>query len=90
MVKHLNIRIVGEVQDINFRSFLKTKAQGLGIAGFVRNDPDGTVYTEAEGEESDLSDYLNYCHQGPRFARVEKVDVWEGQLKKFGNFEIKY
>lgn len=78
------------MQDVNFRSFLKAKASDLGLVGFVRNEPDGTVYTEAEGDEGDLREFLDQCRQGPRFARVEKVDIQEGKMQDFKLFEIKY
>lgn len=89
-MKHLDIKIYGNVQDINFRSFLKAKARNLGVVGFARNDPDGAVYTEAEGEEKFLSEYLNYCQEGPGFARVEKVEINEGKVVGYKSFNIKH
>jgi acylphosphatase len=52
MKKHFNIRISGRVQGVFFRASTKAKAEELGISGFVQNEPDGSVYIEAEGEEA--------------------------------------
>ena len=58
-----------------FRYTTRKKARRLGLTGFVRNEPDGTVYIEAEGPEEDLEELLKFARRGPKQARVEKVDV---------------
>lgn len=88
MKKHINIKISGQVQGVLFRVTAKEKADKLGITGFARNEPDGSVYIEAEGEEKTLDQFLDWCHKGPQSAQVEKVIVSEGQLKKFTSFEV--
>lgn len=91
MSKHLNIRIHGQVQGINFRYHTREKAQELGLAGFVRNEPDGTVYTEAEGEEEKLKEFLEWCSHGPKWAGVEKVGYnYSEEIKDYKSFEITY
>lgn len=45
-MKHISIRIYGRVQGVGFRVSAQKKADELGITGFVRNEPDGTVYLE--------------------------------------------
>jgi len=67
------------------------KARELGISGYVKNKPDGTVYVEAQGETSAMDQFVKWCHQGPSFARVDKVAVEEGSRRSdFGQFEIRY
>jgi len=90
MRKHLNIKIYGRVQGVLFRYSAKQKAKESGIKGFVRNELDGTVYIEAEGEEENLKQFLDWCHKGPFFASVKKVEVKESDIKNFDDFVILY
>ena len=90
MIKHLKIKVFGSVQGVLFRHWSKVKAKELKLTGFVQNRPDGSVYLEAEGEEKDLKDFLAWCHQGPSFARVEKVEFeYMNQIKGYSDFKIK-
>ncbi|MBI2013179.1 MAG: acylphosphatase [Candidatus Colwellbacteria bacterium] len=73
-MKHLNIKIYGRVQGVFFRDSVKRKAEEWGIKGFARNEADGPVYIEAEGPEA---------------AKVDKVEIEEGDLVNFQNFQIK-
>lgn len=86
MEKHLNIKVSGFVQGVFFRETAKAEAEKLGISGFVRNEPDGTVYIEAEGDEASLNKFLTWCNDGPQAATVEKLEVTEGPLKNFSKF----
>jgi len=90
MEKHLNIKIFGQVQGVSFRYYSLAKAGELGLAGFARNEPDGGIYLEAEGEEKNLKKFLDWCRQGPAWARVEKVEMKEGKMKNYKDFEIRY
>lgn len=71
-----------------FRASTKQKAEELNITGVVMNTPDGGVYAEAEGEEADLNDFIDWCRQGPPKAKVEQVDVHERPIKNYVKFEI--
>jgi acylphosphatase len=88
MKKHFNIRISGVVQGVFFRASTKERADSLKITGFVSNEPDGSVYVEAEGEEQDLSAFIQWCQQGPPRAKVQKFDMREEGLKNFARFVI--
>lgn len=89
MINHLNIKIYGQVQGVFFRYSAKDKADGSGVTGFARNEPDGTVYIEAEGEKESLDKFLEWCQQGPGTATVRKVDFeYESEIKKFKNFLV--
>ncbi len=88
MRKHYNITVAGRVQGVFFRASTKTSADHLGIKGFVKNLPDGTVYIEAEGEEETLKQFVEWCSQGPKAARVEACDVEESSMQEFTRFEI--
>ena len=88
-MKHFSIRIIGKVQGVFFRASAKEKADYLGVSGFVRNESDGCVYIEAEGEEIILEQFLEWCWQGPPRAKVDKMDVEEGAIAKFNGFELR-
>lgn len=87
-IKHLDIHVFGIVQGVSFRAYTQDKAESLGINGFVCNEPDDTVYIEAEGPEEDLAQFVRWCHEGPMLARVERVEVAEGLLKHFLDFRV--
>lgn len=87
MKKHLNIKIYGLVQGIFFRATAKGQADKLTITGFARNEPDGSVYIEAEGNKKNLDEFLKWCYLGPPMARVEKVIATEDKLRNFSEFE---
>jgi acylphosphatase len=89
MTQHLNIRVVGKVQGVFYRASALEKAQELGLYGFVRNEPDESVYLEAEGAPEQLEKLVNWCRQGPPRAKVEQVDVRPGEWQGFTRFEIK-
>lgn len=86
MRSHLNLKIFGWVQGVSFRYYARLKAEELGVAGFVRNEPEGTVYLEAEGEKEALDKFLNWCRQGSPAAKVEKVKTSTGPLKGYRDF----
>ena len=87
-MKHFKFRISGRVQGVWYRASTQRKAQELGLTGFVRNEPDGSVYVEAEGEESQLLVLAEWCRRGPELARVERVDVEEGTVQGFSGFKV--
>ena len=68
-------RIQGRVQGVWFRGSTEAKALRLGVDGWVRNRPDGSVEAVFEGEPEAVQGLLEYVRVGPRQARVERVDV---------------
>ncbi|MBW2592033.1 MAG: acylphosphatase [Deltaproteobacteria bacterium] len=89
MTKCLVLNIYGRVQGVAFRYSTLDKAKELGIKGFVKNEPDGTVYAEAEGDDTSLKTFVRWCCRGPASACVDKVDVKEGPVKGYYDFRIK-
>ncbi|MBL4736088.1 MAG: acylphosphatase, partial [Flavobacteriales bacterium] len=59
---HYKIRIEGKVQGVWFRASTRDEAGRLGLRGFVRNEPDGSVYAEVEGEENEINEFVKWCH----------------------------
>jgi acylphosphatase len=87
-MKHINIKITGKVQGVSFRQTTKAVADQMGVRGMVRNVPDGSLYIEAEGDNVRLEVFLEWCHEGPDRSKIENVEVQEGELKNYRNFEI--
>jgi len=89
MVKNLTMKIYGDVQGVGFREAAYWTARKMHVAGFVMNEPDGTVYIEAESEEAVLADFLAWCRKGPITAKVANIDVaWGDARGKFTGFRI--
>lgn len=90
-MKRVFLKISGQVQGVFFRVFVRDKAQRLSLVGWVCNAADGTVQVLAQGIEDNLKKLIKYCQDGPKFAKVDKVEVrWEEANGEFGNFEIKH
>lgn len=89
MIKHCLIKVLGQVQGVSFRYHAKQKADELGLTGYVRNNSDGSVGIEAEGEADKLEQFIAWCRQGPRFGKVADVeyDVTD-QVRNFTSFNI--
>lgn len=88
-MKHLEIIVEGRVQGVFYRASTRDKARELGLAGYVMNQPDGSVLIHAEGEDEVLSQLIDWCHQGPRNAAVTHVHSRELPLENFKDFMIK-
>jgi len=82
-----HIVIMGRVQGVGFRYFAISWAERLGLTGFVRNNYDGSVETEVEGDRSAVEEYITQMKLGPRWSRVTDVKVeykpYEGIYKNF-------
>ncbi|HUH32643.1 MAG TPA: acylphosphatase [Daejeonella sp.] len=87
-MKHLDICVSGKVQGVFYRATAKAVADQLGVKGSVRNEPDGSVVIEAEGDDFSLEMFLEFCQKGSDRAEVEKVEVLEAPLKHYRNFEV--
>jgi acylphosphatase len=88
-MKHLNIRVTGRVQGVFFRASAREVASKLQLRGYVRNEPDGSVYIEAEGTDEALDEFVEWCRQGPPHAVVTNVEVHQGPIQHMGRFDIK-
>jgi acylphosphatase len=89
MLKHYNILVTGKVQGVFYRATAQKMALMLGVAGFVRNERNGDVYIEAEGEEEILAKFIQWCHHGPEKAEVTYVSVTDAAIQHFTGFEVK-
>lgn len=73
-----HLKIEGRVQRVGFRRWIVFKALEIGgVSGWVRNLDDGGVEILIKGDESALNEMIRICHQGPLFARVDKISFEE-------------
>lgn len=80
---------MGKVHAVGFRITAADKALDLGLYGFARNDPDGSVYIDVQGSEPALDAFIEWCAHGPRSARVSKISVQaQSEIKEYHKFVI--
>lgn len=89
MIVHYKISVRGVVQGVGFRYHTMKKASELGVYGYVRNESDGSVYIEAEGDENSVQQFLEWCHIGPGWARVTNVEFKLSEPQGYSIFERK-
>lgn len=88
MIKRLNIRVAGKVQGVFFRHYTSIKAKELGLAGVVKNESDGTVLIEVEGDEKKMEAFVAWCHSGSPLSKVTSVAVSEIKPEGGTSFSI--
>jgi acylphosphatase len=79
----------GFVQGVFFRDTVRRRAVERGVAGWVRNTPEGTVEAAFEGEPAEVERLVDLCREGPRGARVDRVDVAEEEPEGVSGFRIR-
>ena len=76
-MKVVHLLIFGSIQNIGYRKFVRQNAIKLGLVGWARNLPEGTVEVEVSGEEENIQRLIQLCKKGPFLAEVKAVDVME-------------
>ena len=79
----------GEVQGVFFRDTCRAQADAAGVAGWVRNAPNGAVEAAFEGTADAVEQLVEWCRQGPPQARVERVDVEDEEPRGEQGFTVK-
>ena len=79
----------GHVQGVFFRDSVRRHAVSAGVSGWARNMRDGTVEAVFEGELEAVERLVAFCRDGPRGARVERVDVLEEEAEGISGFAIR-
>lgn len=91
MTERAHVFVSGRVQGVFFRADTRDKAGELGLRGWVRNLSDGRVEAVFEGEEDKVKEMIEWCHMGPRYASVSRVEVEVGELTgEFRSFKVRY
>ena len=83
------VTVHGSVQGVGFRYGVCAAALTRGVAGWVRNRPDGTVEAVFEGDPEAVESLVRFCRQGPRGAAVDRVAVEEEPPEQLRGFEIR-
>lgn len=86
---HSTLEVFGRVQGVGFRYSAKNEANRLGINGYIKNKPDGTVVLELEGNAAQLNAMIGWCKAGPPMSRVENVKEWSGEVVGYDEFGIR-
>jgi len=88
--KRARVVISGFVQGVGFRYATRGRAASLGVAGWVRNRPDGRVEAVFEGEPERVESMVRWCRRGPSGASVEDVEVsWEEPVGEDDRFTVR-
>jgi acylphosphatase len=86
-----HVVIHGRVQGVFFRAYTADEANALGVKGWVRNLPNGSVEAVFEGEEKAVQEMIAWCRHGPPHAHVTRVDVEQESYRgEFHGFKIEY
>ena len=87
--KTYSVIVRGKVQGVFFRDSTRRWALKKGVTGWVRNRVDGSVEVMLTGETEDIGWMVSWLHEGPRLARVDRVQVEEQDFDDtFSSFEI--
>jgi acylphosphatase len=82
------VRVVGDVQGVFFRDSTRSEAGSRGVAGWVRNNPDGSVEAVFEGEPDAVDAMIYFARSGPRSADVRDVEVSDEEPEGLSGFEV--
>lgn len=86
----MHLLVQGKVQGVWFRDSTRRQAETLGLGGWVRNLPDGSVEVLVEGPEEGVRTLVRWCRQGPPRARVMGVlETEEPWREEFSRFEVR-
>jgi len=84
------IFVKGKVQGVWFRKYTFNEANKIGLKGFVRNNINNTVYIEAEGNLTQLKEFVLWLHKGSPLSKVSLVTFETSELKYYKSFEISF
>jgi len=86
----ISVTVFGRVQGVAFRHYTTLRATELGVNGWVRNLPDGSVAGVFEGDENAVTTLVDWCRQGPPAAVVERLDLRrEEYTGEFTGFSVR-
>lgn len=90
-MKKVRAIVSGRVQGVWYRAHTREKAVELGVVGFVRNLPDGTVEIVAQGDGVQVDGLMDWARLGPPMAEVTEVRVrGVAEDEEFGSFEVRH
>ena len=81
--------VSGTVQGVFFRAWTQAQARELGVSGWIRNCPDGSVEAHLSGEEDAVTRMIERMRRGPSNARVDDLAVEEAEAEQSGRFHVR-
>ncbi len=90
MTTAVDVHVTGRVQGVSFRAYAEREAARLGVAGWIRNEPDGSVAGHFEGEPDAVDALVDWCRSGPPLARVRDVTARPAAVTGAGGFGVRY
>ena len=78
----------GRVQGVFFRDTTRRMAESRGVAGWIRNNPDGSVEAAFEGDADAVDAMVRFAHEGPRGAAVESVEAFDEEPEGATGFRV--
>lgn len=91
MTTRVSIIVHGRVQGVAFRHYTCQEALILGVTGWVRNLPDGSVEGLFEGDQDAVANLVEWCRSGPPAARVDRLEIITGSYSgEFESFDITF
>ena len=81
--------VSGRVQGVFFRDTTRQRAEAVGVAGWVRNTPDGTVEAVFEGDPGAVDELVEFCRRGPGRSEVAGIEVEEEQPEALSGFKVR-
>ena len=88
MTVRRRVVVHGQVQGVFFRDNCRREARSQQVAGWVRNNPDGTVEAVFEGAPDSVTTLVDWAHSGPAGAQVSRVEVVEEEPEGLGGFRV--
>lgn len=82
----VDVVVTGHVQGVFFRASMREQAERLGVTGWARNEPDGSVTAHLEGPADAVEELVAWCADGPPRARVEDVRRTDGEVTGASSF----
>ena len=89
-MKCVHLIASGRVQGVFFRDNTRKKALELGINGYAKNMPDGTVEIVAQGDEIKLKELIEFIRKGPGIAKVSNIKIIDKEPENFISFEVRH
>lgn len=85
-----HVRVTGRVQGVFFRAWTAEQAVALGVSGWVRNCPDGSVEGHLEGPDRAVATLIERLHDGPPAAEVSRVSVSKAGAESATGFAVRH
>lgn len=83
------LKITGHVQGVFYRAHAQEEAKKLGLKGYAKNLPEGSVEALVQGPEEKIKQFINWAKEGSPRAEVKNVEIkWDNVEKEFPDFEI--